>query len=279
MAFRRVEMTQVTEIKEITRAQPAGSCIYCGDTNDLRAEHIIPLALQGNYILPEASCSKCEATTSAFEGRVLRGFFLDARTVAGYRTRHPKNRPTILPLGVERDGIIEEINLRPVEHPGFLYLPILTPPTALAGEKEVEGASVHGAEILYFGKHPADVAKTLNVKTIQRKVNWDITSFARFLAKIAYAYAVASVGTLPRVHVPILPLILGTADDASRWIGSAQFKLSVESKNPLHALGHTWVVDPNDSGSEFLLVRVKLFVPSGATGYEIIVCRKALSEG
>ena len=132
-----------------------------------------------------------------------------------------------------------------------------------------------GAEILYFGKHPVDVAKSLNAKTIQGRVNWDITSFARLLAKVAYAYAVASVGLLPRENVTILPLILGVTDDASRWLGSAQFRLSVESKDPLHALGHLWVADPNDSMSELLLVRVKLFVPSGATGYEVVVCRRA----
>ncbi|HWR21287.1 MAG TPA: hypothetical protein VN444_05440, partial [Verrucomicrobiae bacterium] len=41
-----------------------------------------------------------------------------------------------------------------------------------------------------------------------------------------------------------------------------------------HALAHTWIPDPRNIGNELLIVRLKLFVPSGATGYEIVVCRR-----
>jgi hypothetical protein len=266
-------MSRVIEIEKTLRANSVGCCIYCGATKDLTDEHIIPLALGGNYVLPDASCIACAAITSEFEGRVLRGFMLDARTVGDYPTRHAKKRPTSLPLRVERSGIFEQVDLPPKEHPGLLHLPIFEPPDALTGRRRGTGVSVCGAETLYFGKNPAAVAQSLDVKTIRFTVNWDITSFARLLAKIGYSYAVSSVGLLPRACVSVLPLILGTVDDASHWLGSAQFKLTVESKNPTHALAYAWVPDRRDSKSRFLVVRVKLFVPSGATGYEIVVYR------
>lgn len=266
------DTAQITEIRDTLRMAPVGSCIYCGATDQLTEEHIIPVALAGRIVLPDASCPKCAEVTSAFERRVLRGFMLDARTASGYPTRRPKKRPQSLPLQVERNGAFDQVELAPSEHPGLLVLPLLEPPGVLAGREPGAGVSICGYETIYFGKNPADVAKALGVKTIRTTHNWDVTSFARLLAKIGYGFAVAWLGLLPREHTVILPLILGKADDASYWLGSANFKLAVEAKDPTHALAHTWIPDPRNIGNELLIVRLKLFVPSGATGYEIVVC-------
>lgn len=268
------DTTQITEIRDTLRATPVGSCIYCGATDQLTDEHIIPVALAGRIVLPDASCRKCAGITSDFEQRVLRGFMLDARTAGGYPTRRPKKRPQSLPLQIERDGAFEQVELMPKEHPALLVLPLLDPPGVLAGRKHGAGVSICGYETIYFGKNPAHVAKGLGVKTIRTTHNWDVTSFARLLAKISYGFAIASLGSLQREQIVILPLILGETDDASFWLGSANFKLAVEAKGPTHALAHTWISDPRNIGNEFLIVRLKLFVPSGAAGYEIVVCRR-----
>jgi hypothetical protein len=202
----------------------------------------------------------------------------DARTAGDFPTRRRKERPSSLPLQVERDGIGEIIELAPKDHPGILLLPLLEPASMLVGKTSTAGVNVCGYEAIYFGKNPADVAKHLCTKTMTVTANWNVTAFARMLAKIAHSYAVSIVGALPRESVPVLPLILGEADDASSWLGSAPFKLAIEEKKPTHALGVAWVPDPNTAGDELLLVRVKLFVPSGATGYEIIVSRKNVGE-
>ncbi len=39
--------------------QEVGSCIYCGSTDNLSNEHIIPYGLGGNLELPKSSCSRC----------------------------------------------------------------------------------------------------------------------------------------------------------------------------------------------------------------------------
>jgi hypothetical protein len=199
---------------------------------------------------------------------------LNARVAGRYPTRRPKKRPKSLPLQVERNGEFKQVELAPQEHPALLLLPLLEPPGIFTGRTLATGVTVCGHETLYFGKNPADVARALDVKTIRTTENWDISSFARLLAKIGYSYSVAAFGSLPREQVFVLPLILGTADDASFWLGSSDFRLVVEAKNPTHALAYAWIPDPNDAGSELLVVRVKLFVSSGATGYEIVVCRR-----
>jgi hypothetical protein len=215
-----IGMSQIMEVHNTVRADPVGSCIYCGVTGGLTEEHTIPLALGGRFILPDASCSKCAAITSAFERRVLRGFMLDARTAGRYRTRRPKERPKSLPLQVERDGLFEKIALEPTDHPGLLHLPLLEPAGLLVGRDPTLGVSVCGWETLYFGKHPTDVATGIGVKTIRTTSNWDVSSFARLLAKIGYSHAVATVGLLPREHILFFPLSL--ARQTTRRFGLAR---------------------------------------------------------
>jgi hypothetical protein len=73
----------------------------------------------GRLVLPDSSCPACAAITSAFERKLLRGFMWDARTSGGYPTRRPKERPKSLPLQVECDGVVEQIELVP--HAGSMH--------------------------------------------------------------------------------------------------------------------------------------------------------------
>jgi len=248
-----------------------GQCIYCGTHENLTDEHIIPLALNGNLVIANASCKKCAKITSAFEEKVLRGFMLDARTVGKFKTRRPKQRPKRLKIGRRNaGGDIETVFVTPENHPGFLVLPRLARAHVFGGNPPLQGVTVEGYETIYFGATPEHAAKELDTKTIQFQVNWDVSSFARMLAKIAYAYAIGVHGLLPRNKVPILPLILGTADDASTWLGSAEYILDIEQKRPIHALA-TAIGPGQPSGKHGVVARVKLFASSGATGYEVLV--------
>lgn len=271
-------ISNITEVRNTFRSKPIGSCIYCGATHELTDEHVIPYALGGNIILTDSSCHTCATITSDFERKVFRGFMQNARIAGKYPTRKPKKRPKILPLQIEHEGEFKHIDLLPEMHPGFLVLPLFEPPGILVRRQPSTGLKVSGYETLYFGKNPTDVANDLDINTMRTTENWDLSSFARLLAKIGYSYSVVALGLCPREQIPILPLILGKVDDASHWIGSADFKLDVEAKKPTHALAFLWVIDPNDSNKELLVVRVKLFVPSGATGYEIVVCRRDIGQ-
>jgi hypothetical protein len=264
-------MTIFTEVRDTLHARPVGSCIYCGSRDDLTDEHIIPAALGGNYVLPQSSCKDCNKITSKFEREVLRGFMWEARVAANFPTRRPKERPKTLPLEVERGGKYETVQIAASDHPGFLDLPLLAPAGVLVGRPPTRGVMIQGHERLLFGKHPGDVLKQLGATAMKATFNWDVTAFAKLLAKIGYGMAVAHLGALPLDQIKVLPLIRGEADDASYWIGSETFRLKIEERRPNHAAMLMRVPDPGERFADLLCVRVKLFAPSGATGYRVVL--------
>lgn len=61
----------IIRVPEAKRYPPVGQCIYCGRMPPevaLEEEHIIPLAINGGLILPDASCRRCaDAINTDFE--------------------------------------------------------------------------------------------------------------------------------------------------------------------------------------------------------------------
>lgn len=268
-------MLPILRALEVTHSAPIGHCIYCGKTDSLTDEHVIPLSLGGNYILDKSSCKRCAAITGRFEGGITRGFMYEARVAGNFPTRRPKERPTHLPLlhgaGAEEKN---RIDVPASEHPGFMHLPLLRKAGALEGREHSVGLTIEGFETLFFGQHPQETLSRLGSTDLQVTARYRGSEFARLLAKIAYCSAVASFGPLDRARVPVLPLILGKADDASHWLGSANFTLNVDLEKPLHSVGFSSEADPQDVSRAFLVVRVRLFSGSGATGYEVVVLEK-----
>ena len=70
-----------------------GECIYCGSTENLTDEHIVPHGLSGKWQLLEGSCQDCAKITSRFEESVLRKQLILPRTALSLPTYHPKKRP------------------------------------------------------------------------------------------------------------------------------------------------------------------------------------------
>ena len=139
------------EIRNATRVKPVGLCIYCGKTEGLTEEHVVPFALGGNLILPNASCTKCNNITSAFELRVLRGFMGDARVAGEFPTRHPKDRPTTIQIGIKRKGGFEPVSIPASEALGVIQLPKFQRAAFLAGKPPVKGINIIGVETIGFG--------------------------------------------------------------------------------------------------------------------------------
>ena len=253
------------------RRGPIGFCIYCGTTANLTDEHVIPYGLAGDRLILEmASCQSCARITSRLERAVLRGFMLKARTVASLPTRRPKQRPKSFPLQASDGKELKTFTLPVANYPALLQLPRLVPPGFLAGRPYAGGVTVSGCEILRFGKDPGRVAKELGIRTIQVTDRIDVTAFARMLAKIGYAFAVFERGPFPLSEVPVLPLILGRSNDASAWVGSAEFETESEKR------GAPWVLGTYEGtrlDERVTIARVKLFANAGATGYEVVVRR------
>ena len=65
-------------MSDVFHYPPVGRCIYCGATDELTDEHIIPFSLGGVLILDKASCNGtkgCNKKTHKFEGVVARQIF------------------------------------------------------------------------------------------------------------------------------------------------------------------------------------------------------------
>src|SRR5215469_3620134 len=82
---------------------PVNRCIYCGATETLGKEHIIPRSLAGMLILPRASCRTCERTTSGFELTVARRIYGNFRMKHDLPSYRKDERPTHIPLEFTQD--------------------------------------------------------------------------------------------------------------------------------------------------------------------------------
>ena len=247
---------------------PVNECIYCGETQGLSDEHIIPLALNGTLILPKASCKHCAKLTSAIERTVARGFMYDARVVGNFRSRRKKLRPeTLRTRFLTREHGVVEQELPLNEAAALLVLPTLARASVLDSQSLVSGVNVVGVQAIRFGKDIPALVRDRNFSGIEFAPRINANAFVQMLAKIAYGYCVATHGLFSREQTPLLRLIRGEADDGSSWVGSNDYKLQIEERNPRHALGGYYL--PDAEQSERVVIRVKLFSNAGATGYEV----------
>jgi hypothetical protein len=268
----------IVELKEDSKLPPVGECIYCGSAGPLSDEHIVPYGLGGTLILPDASCNKCAWVTRSFERTVLRGFMLEGRTIGKIRTRRPKERPTSFPITVVDERGSRTVTVPVADFPAFLFLPVMPPAGFLVGREAERGTEVCGTEVIAFGKPLRNFARDRGAPEVSKTATVNPHAFARMLAKIGYGFALAVQGIIPRAEVPVLPLILGTADDANRWIGSATFETRPAQRNLRHTLDlNMCSVTPPDGPTEQVSVaRIKLFASAGiAKGYDVVVRRRA----
>lgn len=252
-----------------TRFNSVGECIYCGVTQGLSDEHIIPLALGGTVVLPAASCTQCAAITSAIERKVLRGFMYKARVVSNFPSRRKNERPRTLQTKLlNQKGVVLTESLPVNESAALLPLPILTRASFICGDPPTRGVKITGIETIHFGKNVEAVIRDQNATSMEVTEDIQAAAFVQLLAKIAYGYHVATQGLFPRNETPLLRLIRGNADDGSSWVGSDSYTLQIESKNTMHALGGYFI--RNAEGKQCDVIRVKLFASIGVTGYEIV---------
>lgn len=224
--------------QSLLKSYPAiGKCIYCGateyrrgSTRKLGDEHIVPEGLGGRAVLPEASCEDCERKINGFEQPIIRGTYQVARKQMGVRSKKrgkpkPEKRVNV------RIKTLGEEKILPIpvqDYPGLIVTLTFQEPRILSRkdkspEKISGGVAV--AMLPFFGERlnaalgmPITMFPgTISIDPIRHDA--DATKLARFVAKIAHAYAVAELGA--DTFQPYLqPLILGQAQDfLSHYIG------------------------------------------------------------
>jgi hypothetical protein len=245
------------------RFDPVGRCIYCGARSELTDEHIIPLGLNGDWILPKASCSACATVTSKFEMAVLRGPLLQARLGLGLRSRRRKQQPTSLPFLVTRDGIQRDEHLPVAQGLNSVLLPIFAEPGFFRSDCP-EGISVTGWYHAHYNRTPQTVLTDLDAERIGVEVRYPVVEFAQMLAKIAYAYAVAVAGA-EAVHSPWpLAAIMGSRNDIGCWVGTSNDAAPAPEPNSLHTVGLV-------REGEMMAVPISLFTMQDAPIYVVLL--------
>lgn len=246
--------------------KPVGECIYCGAKDGpLTDEHIVPAALSGNAVLPEASCADCGEVTSRFELTVTREQLLQVRAQLGLRSRR-KSLPKEMPLTIERAEKPETVLLGRTEHPTMVLFLLYPLPGILTGTWPEKGVTIIGHQLHQVGGPPLEeVMKKLGSKTVTSTHSFKGNEFERLLAKIAYGFAVAQVGIDKVRDSPLRSTILGTIDDAGKWIGSGLYEAPRDDEGALHQV----ILEGHPGG--WLIARIRLFATKSVPEYVVVV--------
>lgn len=246
-------------------------CIYCGvNSVELTDEHIIPLGLGGNWILPKSSCKTCAAITGKTEQFCLRPMLGNLRIRLKLPTRRPKERPTELPIEFIRVNGAREKEIVPANEVPFVCLGYRFPaPGILRGVIPTQDYET-GELVAKFinegvSKYMSPEGQKVKIGTI------NILEFTRMLAKIAHSYAVAEYGL--GSFVPLLPnLILGKSNLAPYLVGN------IDTGTPLlkqpFTLHHIYRQDCVSNSVVYLLVAIRLFTFLEMPLYHVVVGAK-----
>lgn len=250
---------------------PYGCCIYCGRTDDLRTEHIVPFGLDGNLKLPESTCKECADRTSKIERAVLRG---DFRAIRVYRDLQSRRKhagaPRLYPLDITLNGQKQQVELPLGEYPLVLHFPVFPPPRILTAAEKRPGIDVRGVDTISFGPSPLEVMQKLGAQSVGATLTQQPAEFARMIAKIAYAMA-AATGTLEVLAEPSeLPaMILGHDDAIGHFVGT------IEEPNASHPeLHRVFVIE--DTGRGLLIGDVQIFSDSQTPRYGVVIGKLAV---
>ena len=206
------------------RYAPVGQCIYCGIVDvpegmkRFHDEHIVPLALNGALVLPEASCQQCERIINKeIENRLLTEEYGRFRMKHGLPTRRPKNRKKTVKLPSVTGGWVEvpaSEYSAPIPLYQFQAARILSgaPPVPNSHAWTINKVLVDGDEETRLQKKYPLWNKTQTFRAMPYQ-------FARFIAKAAHGFAVANLGV--DCFEPLAnDIILGRSDDYFRLVGS-----------------------------------------------------------
>lgn len=253
-------------VQEPTFPQSINECIYCGNTNELSDEHIIPYSLGGEWELKNASCVECCKATTLIERHIAREHLLAFRTAAQLPTYRPKKRPKTLNQKVSGVGGTTIISLMPAQHPASLVLPIFEPPGHLSGRAAGPFPLLRSVRVISRGAKVRSLSKSTSADGFTVPVP-DRGLFPRFLAKVAVGFAVGCVGVNGLDEIFVLDTILGKRADAGRWVGGTHHQ-PIKAGSGVHELTSTV-----ENG--ILSVTVRLFSFLNTPEYSVIVGRLA----
>jgi hypothetical protein len=252
--------------------RPLKRCVYCGSAQYasdskryLAEEHIIPYGLNGDLVIPEASCRSCERITGRQESIMLKGALQGVRSFLGLKSRNPKDKPKVLPLfwgnGPTNSGkrLIDVKDFPAI----FLFFHFSLPSLIGGPTPPTMNVSINSLRMDANLIHRKYGLKEFSAPST------DMRAFCRMLAKIAHSYSVAELG-LDNFSAHLVDYILAT-DDAEVLRSHIGGNLEqIPPSNELHEIG--FYDEPNYPN--LVIVRLRLFAKYGGPAYLIVVGEK-----
>lgn len=262
----------------LAKEYPAvGRCVYCGATEKLTDEHIIPFAAGGKWLLPKASCKTCAAITGKFEGEFARTIIGPLRMLFNMPTRRPKERPRHLPLKVKyptsTDWEIAQVDRRVC--PFLVLLPLYSMPEPMTGVRE-EGKRTSATNTLWIrgggfwpdkDAHMQWLCSKLGATAVMPAGTVHTEPYCLTILKVAHSFAAAELG-IDRFE-PLLPHMILKRDLNERASVLGGGEGNEPPSRELHEVG---LVDWNQDPS-LIIVRVRLFASLGTPSHHVVVGR------
>jgi hypothetical protein len=249
-----------------------GRCIYCGTTEGpLTKEHIIARAIGGNVTLAAASCAPphgvkskrrpktCSEITRDIEQFCFRNMLGHFRHRVGFPSSQRLNE---LPLTIIHPNKKMEVkDVAVADHVAMFSVPTFEAPGILTGHKGTDSCGSWS-----YVSNP-EVVKQFPEGARVGVVQFHARTYARMLAKIVHAFAVADAGL--HAFQPLLPdFILDKSDvPADFLIGCVAKDLPPEDM--LHRV-HLETAELGD-GRRYLVANIRLFAKFGAPQYHVVV--------
>ncbi len=254
---------EVLDASEVFPVQ-IGRCVYCDSTDDLSDEHVLPFGLGGKWELLSASCKECRDITSQLELVVQRQHFLALRTVAKMPTRRKRERPSVLGQKLETPEGPVELSLPTDQHPAPLVLPVFPPPL---GEAASESGIAPSYRSLRVARRRGRLENIVRATGAQK---WTIPCaepplFARFLAKVAYCFAVGSYGIDGIERHFVRQHVRADLPGLAAWVGGVDEEVAFTPNGGHHL---STVVEGG-----IVRVAMRLFAIAGAPTYTVLVGR------
>lgn len=246
-----------------------GRCIYCGSTEGLTDEHVIPKGLGGPAQLYDASCKSCNDETSAFELRVLRDQLGAFRAKMGLPTRRPKKRRTTFPVRVRHGVDWQEVEVPLSQYAAVGAFPRFPPPGFTVGREPGEPIPITYTAVALAPRDGLgmDLARRAGVDAVEQTITTYPVDFMRMLAKIAWGFSVSLFG-LGRLDPYRLGVIHATDPDPSTWVGMMEKGDTGFDIAPASGL-QVRVAEVN----EHAIAWIRLFADRGAPEYVVVVGR------
>ena len=259
--------------------EPIGECIYCGriDYADgqerrLAEEHIIPLGLNGDLILKEASCQACERITGRVESVVLSNHLVGPRRVLGLKSRTPeKIKPKTLPLFKSEGGVDTRVDVAVADYPSALLLLTLPDPPILWALANYGSSSFDIPRFIRWFNYDENLLREKYGIEKWSTISLNTRYFCRMLAKIGHSFAVAQLGL--NGFNPILRDMIRDPDMTSRAV--LPFVGGQLPEPPRKALHFAEVVNTEIGDTTFVLVKIRLFAQLGAPTYLVVAGTKS----